>query len=55
MARQNLYFRGFPVDSSVSKADTETELRDFFSTFGDVSNIKLMLAKKPASSDEASG
>ena len=47
MARQNLYFRGFPVDSSVSVEETEKELTEFFATFGEVSNIKLMLARKP--------
>ena len=47
MARQNLYFRGFPVDTSVSVQSTEKELLDFFSTFGDVSNIRLMLARRP--------
>ena len=46
MARQNLYFRGFPVDTSVSVESTEKELVDFFTTFGEVSNLKLMLAKK---------
>lgn len=53
MARQNLYFRGFPVDSSVSRADTETELKEFFMTFGEVSNLKLMLARKPTASVDA--
>lgn len=53
MARQNLYFRGFPVDSSVSVTDTEEELKKFFETFGEVSNLKLMLAKKPVSKEEA--
>ena len=57
MARQNLYFRGFPVDSAVSVAETEKELVDFFSTFGEVSNLKLMLARKPqeSSSDSDEG
>lgn len=48
MARQNLYFRGFPVDPAVSSEDTEKELVDFFTTFGEVSNLKLMLARKPS-------
>ena len=47
MSRQNLYFRGFPVDSSVSNKITERELHEFFTQFGEVSNLKLMLAKKP--------
>ena len=42
MARQNLYFRGFPIDAGVSIKDTENELKEFFSSFGEVSNIKLM-------------
>lgn len=42
-----MYFRGFPVDTSVSVEETEKELIEFFSTFGEVSNLKLMLAKKP--------
>ena len=53
MARQNLYFRGFPVDSAVSVKDTERELNEFFSTFGEVNNIKLMLAKKPQTAERA--
>ena len=47
MARQNLYFRGFPVDTAVSRESTEKELKEFFATFGEVSNVKLMLARKP--------
>ena len=47
MSRQNLYFRGFPVDSSVSNTVTERELQEFFTQFGEVSNLRLMLAKKP--------
>ena len=50
MSRQNLYFRGFPVDSSVSNTITERELHEFFTQFGEVSNLKLMLAKKPVPS-----
>ena len=49
MARQNLYFRGFPVDTSVSVTSTEKELVDFFTTFGEVSNLRLMLARRPQS------
>ena len=47
MARQNLYFRGFPVDAGVPVKDTERELIDYFREFGEVSNLKLMLARKP--------
>jgi len=46
MARQNLYFRGFPVDSSVSIESTEKELVEFFTTFGEVANLKLMVTKR---------
>ena len=53
MARQNLYFRGFPVDSAISSKETEKELIEFFSTFGEVNSLKLMLAKKPEASDSA--
>ena len=54
MARQNLYFRGFPVDPSVTSEETQKELTDFFKTFGEVSNLRLMIAKK-ASASEAHG
>jgi len=50
MARQNLYFRGFPVDSSVSIESTEKELVEFFTTFGEVANLKLMVTKRIDSS-----
>ena len=33
----------------MSISSTEKELSDFFSTFGEVSNLKLMLARKPQS------
>ena len=46
MARQNLYFRGFPVDPTVSVQDTESELAEFFKIFGDVTNVKLMRGKR---------
>lgn len=46
MARHNLYFRGFPLDPAVSVEDTEKELFKFFSTFGDVMNVKLMKNRK---------
>ena len=46
MARQNLYFRGFPVDTSVSIESTEKELTEFFTTFGEVANLKLMVTRR---------
>ena len=50
MARQNLYFRGFPIDPTVSVKDTENELVEFFKSFGTVTNLKLMQARRPSSS-----
>jgi len=49
MARQNLYFRGFPIDPTVSVKDTETELVEFFKSFGTVTNLKLMQSRRPPS------
>ena len=46
MARQNLYFRGFPVDPLVSVQETENELAEFFKIFGEVTNVKLMRGKR---------
>ena len=43
------------MDSTVSIADTERELADFFQSFGEVSNLKLMQARKPNSGDASSG
>lgn len=53
MARQNLYFRGFPIDSSVSVKDTEQELVEFFKSFGEVTNLKLMQTRKPKDESQA--
>ena len=50
MARQNLYFRGFPIDPSVSVKETEVELVEFFKSFGTVTNLKLMQARRPSAS-----
>lgn len=55
MARQNLYFRGFPLDPATSIEDTEQELREFFTRFGEVSNIKLMQARKPKEAGALAG
>jgi hypothetical protein len=44
MARQNLYFKGFPVDAantSEKVEQLEVELKEFFTKFGDVKNLKL--------------
>ena len=42
------------MDPTVSIEDTKQELIDFFGTFGDVSNLKLMLARKPDKGDDSS-
>ena len=42
MARHNLYFRGFPLDPAEPIEATEKDLFKFFSTFGEVMNVKLM-------------
>jgi RNA recognition motif-containing protein len=41
IARNNLYFKGFPNDTSVSREDLERELAEFFGKFGEVKNLKL--------------
>ena len=53
MARQNLYFRGFPIDPAVSVQDTEAELVEFFKSFGTVTNLKLMQARRPAANGQS--
>lgn len=40
LARNNLYFRGFPVDGSVE--ELTTQMKGFFEKFGDVKSLKLM-------------
>lgn len=45
MARHNLYFRGFPLDPAESIEATEKDLFKFFSTYGEVMNVKLMKNK----------
>lgn len=47
LARNNLYFKGFPCDYSTSVADLEIELRAFFEKFGEVKTLRLM--HKPVS------
>jgi RNA recognition motif-containing protein len=39
LARNNLYFKGFPCDGSIE--DLNTELRTFFEKFGEVKTLKL--------------
>lgn len=40
LARNNLYFRGFPVDGAVD--EVTAEMRAFFEKFGEVKSLKLM-------------
>ena len=40
LARNNLYFKGFPVDSEIP--GLTQELKMFFEKFGEVKSIKLM-------------
>ena len=42
MARQNIYFRGFPMSKDTSIEHSEKELKIFFTQFGEVTSIKLM-------------
>lgn len=43
LARNNLYFKGFPTnDEGTSIADLTTELKTFFEKFGEVKSLKLM-------------
>lgn len=42
LARQNLYFKGFPVDGSTSIEDLSKELETHFAKCGDIKTLKLM-------------
>lgn len=41
IARNNLYFKGFPNDTTTPREELEKELCEFFSKFGEVKNLKL--------------
>ena len=41
LARNNLFFKGFPTDMITSKEELEKELTEFFSKFGEVKNLFL--------------
>ena len=44
MSKQNLYFKGFPIDDVITLEqieNLESELTDYFSKFGEVKNLKL--------------
>jgi hypothetical protein len=42
LARNNLYFKGFPIDGATSIQDMTQELKEFFSKFGEIKSLKLM-------------
>jgi RNA recognition motif-containing protein len=42
LARNNLYFKGFPTDGLTSIEDLSQELKTFFEKFGEVKSLKLM-------------
>lgn len=42
LARNNLYFKGFPNDGSSTIAEMTEELKTFFAKFGEVKSLKLM-------------
>lgn len=42
LARQNLYFKGFPVDGSCSIQELTKELEEYFAKFGPLQTLKLM-------------
>ncbi len=39
------------MDPSVTPEETQKELMDFFKTFGEVSNVRLMVAKKASGAE----
>ena len=49
MARKNLYIRNFDKDVK------EEDLKKFFSTFGAVKNVKIMVTELPDGSKESKG
>lgn len=49
MARKNLYIRNF------DKEVKEEDLKKFFSTFGNVKNVKIMVTQMPDGSKESKG
>lgn len=42
LARNNLYFKGFPTDGDTSIEELSQELKTFFEKFGEVKSLKLM-------------
>jgi len=42
LARNNLYFKGFPTDGVTSIENLSQELKTFFEKFGEVKSLKLM-------------
>lgn len=42
LARNNLYFKGFPCDDCSSVEDLQNELKNFFEKFGEVKTLRVM-------------
>jgi hypothetical protein len=42
IARQNLYFKGFPVDGTSTVDELTKDLETHFSKFGEIKTLKLM-------------
>lgn len=42
IARNNLYFKGFPTDGATSIEELTQEMKTFFEKFGEVKSLKLM-------------
>lgn len=55
MANKNLYFRGFPVESDQDVEKVQEDLKSWFSAFGKVQNVKLMLARASVNSVDQEG
>ncbi len=58
LARNNLYFKGFPIDGVTQIPDLTEELKGFFAKFGEVKSLKLMqhtVKVSDASRDELLG
>ena len=52
VARQNLYFKGFPVDGSQNAEMLTDELKQYFAKFGEVKNLKLIQRREDGSTKE---
>lgn len=45
LARNNLYFKGFPCEGTMTIEDLTTEISTFFEKFGEVKTLKLPTRK----------